>query len=532
MFDYLLKGGKVINGKDSCFKKIDIGIKGSRIAKLDGSEGIEESRAREIIDAKGLIITPGFIDIHSHDDFSFWNDPYIEGKLRQGVTTLLVGNCGTSAAPIPERESQPFKDYRLAQKGRTSGNYPWTAKSIGEYLDELKEIKPAINVLTAVGHGAVRIAVLGFEKRCPSDNEMREMKSLVRQSLEEGAVGLSTGLIYPPGCYSDTEELIELAKEVKAKNGIYLSHIRSESKNMDKALREAILIGRSAGIPVEISHFKCLGKSSWGQAEKRLALLRQAREEGIEVSCDQYPYEANSTKLIQLLSPEEHKKGVGNLIDNLKKDEFRNKLRSNIAKKSTNWENFLYEAGGWDRVMISQAPGSEEYEGRFVSKIAKDENKDPYDLVFDIIISTKGSATMITFSMNENDIKEIMKFPWTSIGSDGMPGNGKVHPRYYGTFPRIFAEYVRDKKVLNIYQAVKKMTSLPASILKIDDRGIIEEGKRADLVLFDLEKIEDKATYKNPAQYPEGIPHVMVGGQFVLRDGELTGSRPGMVGIK
>jgi len=384
----------------------------------------------------------------------------------------------------------------------------------------------------------VRTAVLGFENRAPSAKELEKMKELVAEAMEAGALGLSTGLIYPPGMYAKKEELIELGKVVAMFGGVYASHIRGEGKTLMKSLKEAIEIGGKGGLPVEISHHKASGKPYWGKTSKSLELIEEARRRGIDVTCDQYPYLAGMTSLATLLPPWAHEGGLKKLLERLKSPEERRRIRKDMEKGILGWENII-ATNGWENIRVSSVRTDENrsLEGKNLAEITRIKIKpDEYTALFDLLLEEEGEATILLFSMNEDDVRRVMTHPSQMVGSDswsvaphGIMSGGKPHPRFYGTYPRILGKYVREEGVLTIEDAIRRMTSLPAQRFRLKDRGLIMEGMWADITIFDRERIMDRASYDDPHKYPEGIEYVLVNGQIALERGKNTGVHAGKV---
>jgi N-acyl-D-amino-acid deacylase len=484
----LVKGGDIVDGSGKPAFRGDVLIAGDRIESV-GKSDTQESADVEVIDASGLVIAPGFIDIHAHADFALLQNGAASHKIMQGVTTEIIGNCGTGPAPANEAVKEYFESFLQFMFGpiETGG---WN--SISDYFDVLEEQGIAINTAYYVPHGIVRMHVMGMESREPTLDELDRMKELVRQGMEDGAIGMSTGLIYPPGSFAKTPELIELARVVAEYGGIYASHIRDESAKLAEAMAEAIEIGEAAGARIQIAHHKAHGKSNWGRVVDSIHLIEEARQRGVDVTADQYPYTASSTVLAAALSEDRD-------IDPAD-------------------------------VLIAATKNDHSVEGKTLADIIASSDKEPEDAIYDFMSEEEGAVTVVVFAMSEEDIKTVMRHPTTFIGSDGIElETGKPHPRVYGTFPRVLGRYVREMEVLSLEEAVSKMTSLPARKLRLEDRGLIAEGMLADVTVFDAERIIDNATYQDPHQYPTGIHHVMVNGEFAVRDGKQTDARSGRV---
>ncbi|MEM0084680.1 MAG: D-aminoacylase [Candidatus Methanomethylicia archaeon] len=529
MYDIIINNAKIIDGTGSPWYHGSIAIRNGKIVEIKrkGKFKIGE----HVIDAEGLIVSPGFIDMHSHSDSTLLINPKAESKIRQGVTLEVIGNCGSSMAPILPDKRDIFKK-RL---GELAQYITWDWSTFKEYKEKLNRSGIALNVAPLIGHGTLRINVMGYENRKPTKEELEEMKNLLDESMRDGAFGLSTGLIYTPGSYAETEEIIELAKVAAKYGGLYSSHIRSEADHLIEAVKEAIRIGREAGIRVEISHLKSAGVRNWGKINEAIKLIEEAREEGIDVTADFYPYTAGSTSLTACIPPWAHVGGIEEMIKRLKDPEQRAKIKLDIETKLEGWEN-LANLAGWDRIIVASCEKNKQYEGLSISEIAKMNNKDPYDQAFDLIIEEEGRVQIILHMMREEDMIQALKSPYTMVGTDGSSiapyeplGRGKPHPRSYGTFPRIIGRYARDMKLISIEEAIKKMTSTPANKLGLKDRGLIRKGFYADIVIFDKKTIIDTATFENPHQYPKGIKYVIVNGEIVIKDGEHTGKLPGKV---
>ena len=528
--DILVKSGYVVDGSGEPPFKADIGIENGKIAEIGE---IPKDRGRRLIDAEGLVVSPGFIDIHSHSDLFILVNPKTESKVRQGVTLEVVGNCGSSAAPMNDHLRQEALKRPYIRDSKI--DLDWN--NMEEYITRLNRDGVALNVVPLVGHGTVRSYVMGFENRPPSDEELNEMKRIVAKSLREGAFGMSSGLIYPPSCYATTEELIELAKIVASQNGVYTSHIRNESDYLEDAVREAIRTGEESGVSVEISHHKAGGTSNWGKVTQTLQMIGEARSRGTDVTCDVYPYTASSQGLIALLPPWTQEGGTDRFLERLSSPETRNRMQEDMLSGLPDWVSGVKDAG-WESIMIASCDSHSEYEGKMVDDLAKKESMDSFEFVFDLL-QEDIAVSIVKFAINEEDLKTVLRNPHSMIGSDssaratyGVLAKGKPHPRSYGTFPRVLARYVRDTSVLTLEEAVKKMTSLPARKLGIKDRGRIVEGMWADITIFNSQTIEDRATYKDPHQYPRGVPYVIVNGELVIEEYEHTGILPGKVPSK
>jgi len=526
-YDLLIKNGRVIDGTGNTWFKKDIGISEGKIKSL----GFIDGNAEKTIDADGMIISPGFIDLHSHVDQDILAYPNAENCIMQGITTAVVGNCGMSMAPISSDKVDLLKKY-LSPFLVKNFNYEWDWETLGEFHKKVEKQGISLNIAPLVGHGTIRLAIKGFDSSKVSRQEMNKMKILLEQSIKEGVFGMSTGLTYPPGCYSTTDELIELGSVLKKYGLVYATHIRNESDRLMEAVEEAIKIGEENNIAVEISHHKSFGKENWGKINASLRLMEQARSRGIEVNCDVYPYIAGNTTITAVLPTWILNSGVGKMLEYLKNKEMREKIKKEITENTIKGENYI-KITGWNGLVINECQLKEEYEGKSLENILKDKNKfnNPFEGFFDWLLEIEGNATMTIFSMDEDDVKTIISNPLSAIITDESAASileGKPHPRKYGTYPKVLGKYVREENILTLENAIRKMTSLPASKIGLKRKGIIKEGFDADIVIFDPKSIIDKATYIEP-KYSEGIKHVIVNGQIVVDNAKPTGLRPGKI---
>lgn len=528
-FDILIKNGLLFDGTGSLSYTADIGIKEGKISKIGKISG----EAKKIIDAHGLIIAPGFIDIHNHADHGILAFPNAECYIMQGVTTSLVGNCGLSMAPVNNTYLSLTRNY-LASFLRNDYDYQWNWETSSEYFEKVQDRGTAINLAPLVGQGTLRIAVKGLEMGDASKEERRSMKRILEKELDEGAFGLSTGLVYPPGSYTTIEELIDLTTVLKDYNALYTSHLRNESDYLVESVEEALRVGEANHISVQISHHKAIGKTNWGKVNTTLRMLEEARARGIDVNCDVYPYTAAMTTVTSLLPSWTLEGGVAKMLDRLNNSVNRMRIKSDIVEGKMQEENWIKNIG-WKNIVVSECPLYIEYEGKSLEEILEKENHEEkqFEKFFEWLIGIKGEATMVFFCMDEEDVKTVIANPVSMILSDSWVispnAGGRPHPRAYGTFPRIIDKYVKREKVLPLELAIKKMTSMPAEKIGLKDRGTLKGGYWADLVLFDLEKIEDKATFENPHQYPKGIEHVIVNGRIAVEKGSITGTRSGLI---
>jgi N-acyl-D-amino-acid deacylase len=519
MLDLKIEGGVVLDGTGTAGGRADVGVVDDRIAAVGD---LSREPAGRTLAAAGRVVTPGFIDMHSHSDWRLWANRRAESKVRQGVTTEVVGNCGFSPAPASDAHLEALRGFALyLPRGL---DFRW--RSFAEYLAALDGEGLAVNLVHLVGHGALRVATMGFARRPPAEAELTAMQRLLAEALEAGAWGLSTGLIYAPGSYAATEEIIALARVVSRRRlAFYASHIRGEGATLLDAVAEAIRIGREADVPVQVSHLKAAGRPNWGKVERALALIDAAAADGLDVHADVYPYTASSTGLRALLPDWALEGGLEAMVARLRDPATRERIRAELDKPDGGPGRL--DRVGWENIVIAWCPGRRDAEGRRLSELGG------VDGVFAVLLD-EPKAAMILFQLDENDLRRALVHPRVMIGSDGSAlapygelGEGKPHPRSYGTFPRVLGEYVREQRVLTLAQAVYKMTGLPARRLGLDDRGVIRPGARADLVVLDPRRVADRATYEAPHRYPDGIEHVIVNGRLVIRDGEHTGSLPG-----
>ena len=521
MFDLILKNGRVLDGAGNADFPADVAIEGGTIAAL-GALGAAE--ARETIEITGHTVCPGFIDPHCHSDaLPFANDP-LPAKILQGVTTEVNGNCGSTAFPIVLETAPLLKEHHAG----IFADMPWDWARAGEYFASLERAGPVSNVAALVGHGALRVAAMGFENRAPTADELKTMQRLLAESLADGAVGLSSGLIYSPGFYSQTDELVVLAEVLKGTGRPYCSHVRGETKTLFDAHAEAIEIGARAGVPVHLSHLKLAGKENHGRADELLDLIERGRARGVEVTGDQYPYDAGSTRMAALLPPWSQEGGRAMLLERLTIQADRDRIKCDFRDGIPGWEN-LAGAGGWENVRVSSVDRSAAYLGKTIQQIADEQGSDPVDALCDVLLEEQGRPTIVVRMMAEPDVRTIMRHPLVMIGSDAIVTRGKPHPRTWGTYPRVLGRYAREFGLLPLPEAVRKMTSFPARKFGLWDRGLVRPGLAADLVVFDPATVLDRATTDDPEQPPLGMPHVLVNGTFAVRDGRYTGVRAGKV---
>jgi N-acyl-D-amino-acid deacylase len=526
-YDIIIMNGRIVDGTGNPWFYGDVAIRGDRIIKVGR---VSAARAKRRIEARGMIVAPGFIDMLGQSEMSLLIDPRAESKVFQGITTEVTGEGG-SAAPMNDyilKESEPFlKHFKLTADWHT----------LDEYFTRLEHSRAAINLATYVGATQVRQYVLHDDNRAPAPAELDQMRKLVAEAMEEGAVGISTSLVYAPAFYARTEELIELAKVAARYGGVYATHMRNESNSIMPALDEAIRIGTEANIPVEIFHLKMAGKANWGKMREVLNKIEAARARGVDITADQYPYIAGATSLGASLPPWAHEGGTAKFIERLKDPATREKLKQEMRTASDKWENFYSGAGGGEGILVASVLNRElaKYEGKRVNEVARMMNKsDELDALFDLLIADNAQTGMIVFLMSEGDVNLALRQPWVSVGTDhqavaltGPLAEGKAHPRGYGSFPRILGRYVRDEHVLSLEEAIRKMTSLAANRVHLVDRGLLKPGSFADIVVFNPQQIRDLATFDDPNQLSIGMRYVLVNGQPVVFAGKQTSALPG-----
>lgn len=508
VYDIVIRNGRVLDGAGNPWIAADVAISNGRFVRIGKIPG----KGKREIDATGKYVTPGWIDMLDASGGVLQRNGLAESKLQMGVTTGIAGEGGT---PVP-------------------------AEKIAEYFTGLEKSGISMNFGTYYGATQARVAVLGQEARDPTPEELEQMKAIVETAMKGGALGISTALIYPPASYSKTDQLVELAKVAGRYGGIYASHIRGEGKELIESIDEAITIGEKGGLPVEIYHLKAAYQPGWGTLMRAAGdTIEKARSRGVDVAADMYLYTAGGTSLSAVVPSWAAEGGREKMLERLKDPATRIRLKNEVKTGSPGWWNIVEAAGGWKQVVLASSGNAEHkrFENKSIEQIAKEWNKEPADAAFDLITESNNRAGALYFMMSESDVETALKYPWISFGSDAAAspqlvdpntaGNG--HPRGYGNFPRVIAEYVRKKKIITLSDAIRKMSSWPATRLRIDSRGMIKEGMWADVVIFDYEKIQDAATYEFPFRPPTGIDHVIVNGQVVVEKGKHTGARPGKI---
>ena len=528
MFDLKIINGKIVDGSGEASYKGDIGIIGEKIAEIGD---LSNKEAKNTIDANGKVVSPGFIDIHTHSDMSLVYDRYARSRIYTGVTTDVIGNCGIGVAPVKEENRQLLLDYlgtRIVGSMPVKLELPWDTYE--SYIKYMEENPPAVNVAPLLAQGAIRIHEMGFSKEDPTDDQLKNMIDLTEECFKCGALGLTSGLVYLPGEFTSQKELIELNKVTKKYGGFYATHMRNEGDDIEKAMDEAIDVCRQSGAPLEISHLKLSGKPNFGKTDMLFDKIEKARAEGLDVTFDVYPYNSGMTSLSALMPPWAFEGGVDKMIERIKLPKNREKIIHDIENGLPGWQNFASIVKSVPGIMIASVVKDEDswMEGKTLEEISKELGIDDiYTTIFEILIKENGRVQMVVEGMDEDDVIKILSRDDVSVGSDsmslshiGLLSKSSTHPRAFGTPSIVLGHYSREKGLFSIEKAVRKLTSNPAKRLGLKDRGLLKEGYYADIVIFDENTIIDKSTYKNPKQYPEGIDTVLVNGNIAFKDGE------------
>ncbi len=529
--DLVLKNGTIIDGTGRGRYDADVAIRRNYILAIDAPGTLV---AGEEIDCSGLVIAPGFIDTHSHSDLRVIAEPQLPMKVRQGITLEVFGQDGVSVAPIRAADQPQVARSLAGLDGKLDRAWDW--QSVEEYLAAIERARPAIDCAYLIPHGAVRLSVMGMEDRQARLEEIRAMQELIRQSMREGAFGMSTGLIYPPCCFADTAELIELCRAVAEFDGIFVSHMRSESDYIEDAVEEMIEVGKRSGVRAHISHFKIAGRENWARIDAVLEMVHCAQSEGVRLTADQYPYVAGSTMLGAILPPWAHAGGVEETLKRLASAGERGKMRAAMLDRSrSSWDNFWKWSGPEGIVISDIASGNHpEYLGKNLAQAAslsrqldRAPEEDAAEFALDLLFQERMGVGMISFSQSEDVVRKIMRGPYVNVCTDGLLG-GKPHPRAYGTYPRILGSYVRELGLLTLEEAVRKMSGLAAETFQLRGYGRVEAGARANLVVFDPHRVIDRATFEDSKQYPAGIEYVIVEGELAVRGESQTEAGSGV----
>lgn len=524
-FDVIIRGGTVYDGSGRPPVKADIGIKGDRITAVGN---LSRATAPTIVDAKGLAVAPGFINMLSHSETSWFEDPRSLSELRQGVTTQIFGE--SSMGPLNDE----MKQRRAATQGDLKFEIEWA--TLAEYLNYLERRGMSQNVASFIGAPTIREYVIGLEDNPPTPAQLDQMRELVRREMEAGALGITTALIYPPAYFAKTDELIELCKVAAKYKGKYTAHMRSEGAQLIEAVEETIRISREAGLPAEIYHLKASGEANWPKMDQVFKLIENARRQGVKITADMYTYPAGGTGLDASLPPWVFDGGREAAYKRLQDPATRQKIAEAVRTPTNEWENLYLLSGSPDRILLASFRNDnlKPLTGKTLAEVAKMRGKDPVETIMDLLLEDRSRIGTIYFLMSEDNIKKQIRQPWVSFGSDaasisaeGVFLKSAAHPRTYGNFARLLGKYVRDEKVISLTEAVRRLTSLPATNLGLNHRGQIKPGMFADVVIFDSQTIADRATFENPHQYSIGVRDVFVNGQQVLKNGEHTGAKPG-----
>src|SRR6478735_6510717 len=525
-FDVIIRGGTVYDGTGTEPRQADVAIRGDRIV---GIGDFKSAKANAVIDAKGLAVAPGFINMLSWSTESLIQDGRSQSEIRQGVTTEIMGE-GESMAPVNDR----VREHKIREQTDIKYDIPWN--TLAEYLQYLEKRGVSCNVASFIGATTIREYVIGYEDKQPTPEQLDEMRELVRKEMEAGALGIGTSLIYPPAFYAKTDELIELCKVASKFQGKYISHMRSEGNQLFEALDELLRIAREANIPAELYHIKAAGRKNWPKADELLARIERAQKEGLNVRANMYTYIAAGTGLDACLPPWTEDGGYPALFKRLRDPAMREKIAAEVRIDSDAWENLYLAAGSPDKILLVgfKSEKLKPLTGKSLAEVAKMRGKDPVDTAMDLISEDESRIGTIYFVMSEENVKKELAKPWISFGSDeasqapeGVFLKSNPHPRAYGNFARVLGKYARDEKVITVPEAVRRLSALPATNLGLDHRGHLKEGMFADVVVFDPATIADRATFEKPHQYSVGMKHVFVNGQQVLKDGEHTGAKPG-----
>jgi len=531
-YDLAIRGGRIVDGTGNPSYHADIAVMDGSITKI----GHINAEADREIDANGMVVCPGFIDPHNHSDVPLLLNPKFESMIHQGVTTMVLGQCGVSLAPLKPENKKYFHAIIPLYAPK------WHIESIGwetfaEYLQKIDEVQISCNTAFLIGHATVRVAAMQFERRSPTKEELNRMKDMVEEAMRAGAFGFSSALALAPGAYAEAEELIELLKVVNQYDGAYFAHLRDEADRVIESLKETIHIGEEAGVPVQIAHLKALGKQNWGRASEILLQL-QATNTRHEVYADQYPFRAASVYLAIVLPPWAQEGGIEKLMERLRNSEELVRIRQEIEKDTKGkWQNIIHGCG-YEGILVTSVKTNQNkgIEGKSLAEIAEIREVDPFTATIELLLEEQADVVIVFFGMAEEDVQTIIKNPYVMIGSDGWAlspqgplAGGVPHPRTYSTFPRVLRKYIREKNVLSLEEGIRKMTSFPAQRLRLQDRGLLREGMAGDIVIFDHETIQDNATFTKAHRFPSGISHVLVNGTQVIENGRHTGATPGKV---
>jgi N-acyl-D-amino-acid deacylase len=520
--DVIIRGGQLADGSGGALRSIDIGFQGDTIVRIGA---LKDEASRISVDATGLIVSPGFVDVHTHSDMTILVNPLAESAVRQGVTTQVLPNCGTGLAPAVGEAREDIEE-----RTRSLGiDVTWT--SVGDYFQRVEAAQPSINIVPMVAQGTVRMAVMGYAKDRPSAEQLRRMKEHVEEAMQNGARGMCSGLRYVPSGYARVSELIELGKVVHQYGGLYATHLRSEGDNGDwlSAIDEALAVGRGSGVPVQISHLKGLGSEVWGRSAEALSLIEDAQRNGVDVTCDQYPYTATSSTLFVLFPQWSQEGGVEAFLERLKNAATEDSIREAFGRT-------LALRGGGSRMTVSAYSPDPSLVGQTLNEVADLKHAREFETAVELLRHSYGRVRMVYHTLEEEDVETIFQRPFVMVASDGLAvapygetSDHNPHPRNYGCFPKVLGDFVRNRRLVPLQEAVRKMTSMPAARFGLEKRGLLREGWLADVTIFDPDTVADRASFDRPQEYPEGIASVFVNGSMVIKQGEHTGKRPGRV---
>lgn len=522
-FDIVIHDGVVYDGTGSLARKVDLGIKGDKIVAIDD---LKNATADLRIDATGLVVSPGFIDIHTHTDTGLLVNPYAESKIHQGVTTEISGNCGYSPFPFNQNDLSEF-DRHLFEQYEVHATW----QNIMGFLQALEMKKISINYATFSGHGNLRSYIIGKNDVQPTAEQMAKMTQVLAESLDNGSLGLSTGLEYAPGSYARTDELIELCRIVSKRNGVYATHIRNEDDTVEEAIEEALQICKTANVSTEISHLKACNQNNWHKIDHILEMIQAASSSGLPINADRYPYIAYGTGLSIFLPLWSRQGETDEILLRLQDKALIPEIREHAESRGL-------RIGGWNRVVISScfSDKNKKWEGKSIQDCAELTGKEPFEFIRDLLIEEKNQVNIVGFAMDEENLKKVLSHPLVMVGSDGSAvspkgklSEGKPHPRYYGTFPRVMGKYCREEKIFDLATAIKKMTSMPADKLGLKKRGYLKKNYFADVTIFNPETVIDNASFIDPHQFPTGIDYVIVNGKVTVSHGKHTGQQAGQV---
>jgi N-acyl-D-aspartate/D-glutamate deacylase len=527
LYDLIIKNANIIDGSGESSYQSDIAIIGEKIVEIDKNIN---KKAKNIIDAENKNVVPGFIDMHCHDEVEILKTNTVSPKVKQGVTTVVNGNCGIGFIPVNPNKLNDLYDFASKLFDLEDIEINW--RNYEMFKDQFNKNNLGINIVNLIPHGALRIAVMGFKEKKADDKEKKEMGLILEEYLKKGAYGMSTGLLYPPCSYADLEELTYLCSVLAKHNKIFTIHLRNESDEIIKSIKDVIEIAKKTGVSVEVSHLNISGKNNWGKSKEVLSLIEKARKEGYNINCDQYPYKAGSTFISALLPQWSLDGGTKSLIEKLQtnKNNIQQNIKNDIENGISGWDNII-KSSGWDSIVINSVKNKEKEDiiGKSLLEISKLWNMDKYEVLYKLITEESGEVTVLIFSVDKKDLYRIFKKDYIMVGTDGIKLDGKPHPRLYGTYFKILDKFVKENKLLSLEKTIRKMTSLPAEKLKLKDRGLIKENYFADLVILDFEEIKDVATYESPEKTGDGIKYVIVNGEIVVKDKEVIKKNGGLI---